>query len=281
MRTRTLGTEKVSAIGLGEMQLSLADRPDEAQGIRTIHAALDAGVTLIDTADAYCADGSEMGHGERLTAKALRSYKDTAHVVVATKGGHTRDARGGWDLDGSPAYLRRACDASLAALGVDVIDLYQHHRPDPEVPYAETLGALKELHGAGKVRMLGLSNADPDQIRQGVEILGDALVSVQNQYAPDFRSSEPELELCTELGLAFLPWGPLGGAGRASRSAGNAFSEVADEHGVSPQQVALAWMLAKSPAVIPIPGSSRPETITDSAAAAELELTPEQRERLR
>jgi aryl-alcohol dehydrogenase-like predicted oxidoreductase len=281
VRTRTLGTEKVSAIGLGEMQLSLADRPDEAQGIRTIHAALDAGVTLIDTADAYCADGSEMGHGERLTAKALRSYKDTAHVVVATKGGHTRDARGGWDLDGSPAYLRRACDASLAALGVDVIDLYQHHRPDPEVPYAETLGALKELHQAGKVRMLGLSNADPDQIRQGVEILGDALVSVQNQYAPDFRSSEPELELCTELGLAFLPWGPLGGAGRASRSAGNAFSEVADEHGVSPQQVALAWMLAKSPAVIPIPGSSRPETITDSAAAAELELTPEQRERLR
>jgi aryl-alcohol dehydrogenase-like predicted oxidoreductase len=281
VRTRTLGTEKVSAIGLGEMQLSLADRPDEAQGIRTIHAALDAGVTLIDTADAYCADGSEMGHGERLTAKALRSYKDTAHVVVATKGGHTRDSRGGWDLDGSPAYLRRACDASLAALGVDVIDLYQHHRPDPEVPYAETLGALKELHEAGKVRMLGLSNADPDQIRQGVEILGDALVSVQNQYAPDFRSSEPELELCTELGLAFLPWGPLGGAGRASRSAGNAFSEVADEHGVSPQQVALAWMLAKSPAVIPIPGSSRPETITDSAAAAELELTPEQRERLR
>ena len=281
MRTRTLGTEKVSAIGLGEMQLSLAGRPDEAHGLRTIHAALDAGVTLIDTADAYCADGSEMGHGERLTAKALRSYKDTAHVLVATKGGHTRDARGDWHVDGSPAYLRRACDASLAALGVDVIDLYQHHRPDPKVPYAESLAALKELHEAGKVRMLGLSNASPEQIRQGVEILGAALVSVQNRYAPDFRSSEPELELCTGLGLAFLPWGPLGGAGRASRSAGNAFSEVADEHGVSPQQVALAWMLAKSPAVIPIPGSSRPETITDSAAAADLELTAEQLEKLR
>ena len=281
MRTRTLGTEKVSAIGLGEMQLSLADRPDEAQGIRTIHAALDAGVTLIDTADAYCADGSEMGHGERLTAKALRGYKDTAHVLVATKGGHTRDARGGWDVDGSPAYLRRACEASLAALGVDAIDLYQHHRPDPRVPYSETLGALKELHEAGKVRMLGLSNADPDQIRQGVEILGNALVSVQNQYAPNFRSSEPELELCAELGLAFLPWSPLGGAGQASESAGTAFTEVAREHGVSPQQVALAWMLAKSPAVIPIPGSSRPETITDSAAAADLVLTPEQREKLR
>jgi aryl-alcohol dehydrogenase-like predicted oxidoreductase len=281
VRTRTLGTEKVGAIGLGEMQLSLADRPDEAQGIRTIHAALDAGVTLIDTADAYCADGSEMGHGERLTAKALRSYKDTAHVLVATKGGHTRDARGGWHVDGSAAYLRRACDASLAALGVETIDLYQHHRPDPTVPYAETLGALRDLHEAGKVRMVGLSNADPDQIRQGVGILGNALVSVQNQYAPDFRSSEPELELCTELGVAFLPWAPLGGAGRAGRSAGNAFSEVAAEHGVSPQQVALAWMLAKSPAVIPIPGSSRPETITDSAAAADLELTPEQREKLR
>jgi aryl-alcohol dehydrogenase-like predicted oxidoreductase len=281
VRTRTLGTEKVGAIGLGEMQLSLADRPDEAQGIRTIHAALDAGVTLIDTADAYCADGSEMGHGERLTAKALRSYKDTAHVLVATKGGHTRDARGGWHVDGSAAYLRRACDASLAALGVETIDLYQHHRPDPTVPYAETLGALRDLHEAGKVRMVGLSNADPDQIRQGVEILGNALVSVQNQYAPDFRSSEPELELCTELGVAFLPWAPLGGAGRAGRSAGNAFSEVAAEHGVSPQQVALAWMLAKSPAVIPIPGSSRPETIIDSAAAADLELTPEQREKLR
>ena len=281
MRTRTLGTEKVSAIGLGEMQLSLAGRPDEDQGIRTIHAALDAGVTLIDTADAYCKDGSDTGHGERLTAKALRSYKDTGHVLVATKGGHVRDASGNWLVDGSPEHLRRACDASLAALGVDVIDLYQHHRPDPAVPYGETLGALNELHQAGKVRMLGLSNANPDQIRQGVEILGDALVSVQNQYAPNFRSSEPELDLCAELGLAFLPWGPLGGAGQASRSAGDAFSEVAAEHGVSPQQVALAWMLARSPAVIPIPGSSRPETIVDSAAAAELELTPDQLARLR
>ena len=112
-------------------------------------------------------------------------------------------------------------------------------------------------------------------------ICGAALVSVQNQYAPNFRSSEPELELCTELGLAFLPWGPLGGAGRASRSAGNAFTEVADAHGVSPQQVALAWMLAKSPAVVPIPGSSRPETIADSAAAADLELTPDELAKLR
>ncbi len=281
MRTRTIGRTEVSAVGLGEMQLSLADRPDEAQGVRTIHAALDAGVTLIDTADAYCADGSEMGHGERLTATALKSYGDTEHVLVATKGGYVRDLKGAWLTDGSPAYLRQACDASLTALGVPAIGLYQHHRPDPEVPYADTLGTLKELHDAGKVRMVGISNADSGQIRQAVDILGDALVSVQNQYAPNSRSSEDELRLCAELGLAFLPWSPLGGAGSASQSAGTAFTEVAAEHGVSPQQVALAWMLAKSPTVIPIPGSSRPETILDSAAAADLDLTADQLARLR
>jgi aryl-alcohol dehydrogenase-like predicted oxidoreductase len=280
VRTRTIGDTEVSAIGLGEMQLSLADRPDEDQAVRTIHAALDAGVTLIDTADAYCADGSEMGHGERLTAKALAAYGDTGHVLVATKGGHVRDLKGGWLVDGSPAYLRQACDASLTALGVQAIGLYQHHRPDPEVPYADTLGVLKELHDAGKVRMVGISNADPGRIRQAVDILGPALVSVQNRYAPDFRSSEDELRLCDQLGLAFLPWSPLGGAGRAGESAGTAFTEVAAEHGVSPQRVALAWMLAKAPVVIPIPGSSRPETIRDSAAAADLELTADQLARL-
>jgi len=281
VRTRAIGDMEVGAIGLGEMQLSLADRPGEARGVATIHAALDAGVTLIDTADAYCADGSEMGHGERLTAKALAEYGNTDHVLVATKGGHVRDLKGAWLTDGSPAYLRQACDASLRALGVEAIGLYQHHRPDPEVPYADTLGVLKELHDAGKVRMVGISNADTGQIRQAVDILGPALVTVQNQYAPDFRSSLDELRLCAELGLAFLPWSPLGGAGKASESAGTAFTEVAAEHGVSPQQVALAWMLAESPMVIPIPGSSRPETILDSAAAADLELTADQLARLR
>jgi aryl-alcohol dehydrogenase-like predicted oxidoreductase len=201
-------------------------------------------------------------------------------VLVATKGGHIRDAAGNWGLDGSPAHLRKACDASLAALGVEAIGLYQHHRPDPKVPYAETLGALKELVDAGKVRMAGISNADVDQIRLAREICGDALVAVQNQYAPNFRSSEDELRLCDELGLAFLPWSPLGGIGRAKELADGGFAEVAGAHGVSPQQVALAWMLAKSPVVVPIPGSSRPETIRDSAAAADLTLTPEELERL-
>jgi aryl-alcohol dehydrogenase-like predicted oxidoreductase len=163
---------------------------------------------------------------------------------------------------------------------VDAIGLYQYHRPDPKVPYEDALHAFAELQQEGKVRMVGISNADPGQIRQAVDTLGPALVSVQNQYAPNFRSSEDELRLCAELGLAFLPWSPLGGAGKAGESAGTAFTEVAAEHGVSPQQVALAWMLAKAPVVIPIPGSSRPETIRDSAAAADLELTADQLARL-
>jgi aryl-alcohol dehydrogenase-like predicted oxidoreductase len=273
--TKTTGTVEVSAIGLGEMPLSLADRPDRQQAVRTVHAALDAGVTFIDTADAYCADASDFGHGEELLAEALGSR--IREVLVATKGGHTRDAAGDWDLDGSPDYLRRACDASLKRLGVDAIGLYQHHRPDPRVPYEDTIGALKELYEAGKIRMAGISNADPDQIRIAQRLLGGALVSVQNQFAPNFRSSEGDLRLCTELGLAFLPWSPLGGIGRAGRIAQQAdFAAVAEAHGVSPQQVCLAWMLAKSPAVIPIPGSSRPETIADSARAADLHLTDEE-----
>ena len=284
MQTRTIGTEttgtvEVGAIGLGEMPLSLADRPDRPRAIRTVHAALDAGVTFIDTADAYCADASDFGHGEELLAEALGQR--SRDVLVATKGGHTRDAAGGWQVDGSPDYLRRACDASLKRLGVDAIGLYQHHRPDPKVPYAETIGALKELYDAGKIRMAGISNADAEKIHTARRILGGALVSVQNQYAPNFRSSEGELRLCAELGLAFLPWSPLGGIGRAGRIARQAdFAAVAKAHGVSPQRVCLAWMLAKSPTVVPIPGSSRPDTITDSAEAAALTLTDDELARL-
>jgi aryl-alcohol dehydrogenase-like predicted oxidoreductase len=284
VQTRTIGTDstgtvEVSAIGLGEMPLSLADRPDREQAIRTIHAALDAGVTLIDTADAYCANDADFGHGEELVAEVLGGR--TGEVLVATKGGHVRDAAGNWLTDGRPDYLRRACDASLKRLGVDAIGLYQHHRPDPEVPYEDSIGALKELYDAGKIRMAGISNADVDQIRTAQGILGGALVSVQNQYALNFRSSEGELRLAAELGLAFLPWGPLGGSGQAGRIAEQAdFAAVAEAHGVSPQQVCLAWMLAKSPTVLPIPGSSRPETITDSARAADLRLTDEELSRL-
>jgi len=283
MQTRRLGDTQVSAIGLGAMPMSVEGRPDEAQGVRTIHAALDAGVTLIDTADAYFAPADDEGHNELLVAQALREYgSSTDDVVVATKGGHTRGSDGSWHLDGSPEHLRGACDASLRRLGVDVIGLYQHHRPDPGVPYQDTIGALAGLLDAGKIRMAGISNADPGQIRLAYDILDGRLAAVQNQLSPRFRSSEPEVDVCAELGVAFLPWSPLGGIGGAKQlgSRYRAFAEVAEAHGVSPQQVCLAWLLAKSPAVIPIPGASRPETILDSVAAVEVRLSAEEIERL-
>src|SRR3954470_7165540 len=171
MEPRQLGSVRVGAIGLGEMPLSIDGRPDEERAFATIHAALDAGVTLIDTADAYCLGPDDFGHGEELVARALREWSgDAGSVLVATKGGHLRSQDGAWPLDGRPEYLRQACEASLRRLGVDAIGLYQHHRPDPELPYAETIGALKELHDEGKIRYVGISNADPDQIEQARRI---------------------------------------------------------------------------------------------------------------
>ena len=284
MQTRTIGSTTVSAIGLGGMPLSIEGRPDDrGRAVATIHAALDAGITLIDTADAYHIDSSDIGHNELLIAEALSSYGgDTSDVLVATKGGHTRPGGGAWDLDGSPAHLRRACDESLKRLGVEAIGLYQFHRPDPTVDYAESLGAIRELLDAGKIRLAGISNADPGQIRQAQEILGGRLASVQNQFSPAYRSSERELRLCDEMGVAFLPWSPLGGIANAGElgSSHSAFSEIATARGVSPQQVTLAWMLALSTVVIPIPGSSRPETIRDSALAADLTLSGDEMDRL-
>jgi aryl-alcohol dehydrogenase-like predicted oxidoreductase len=283
MRFRQLGHAPdaltVSAIGLGELPLSVAGRPDEAQAVRTIHAALDAGVTLIDTADAYCRNGAEMGHGERLVAKALAAYGgDTTEVVVATKGGHTRGSHGSWDVDGRPDYLKRACDASLKALGVDAIGLYQLHRPDPAVPYADSVGAIRDLLDEGKIRLAGISNATVAQIELADQILGGRLASVQNQFAPNFRSSEAELTHTTGRGIAFLAWSPLGGIGNAGAIERRypAFASIARGRGMTAQQVTLAWMLAKGDNVIPIPGSSRPETARASAAAADIELTADE-----
>ncbi|WP_219468212.1 aldo/keto reductase [Nonomuraea rhizosphaerae] len=280
MHTRLIGQTRVSAIGLGAMPMSvLGHMPDEAQSIRTIHAALDAGVTLIDTADAYTPSHDQVGHNERIVAKALASWSgDTSGVLVATKGGHTRVPGGGWQVDGRPSYLAEACERSLKALGVEAIGLYQHHRPDPAVPYEETIGGLRDLLDAGKIRMAGISNADPDRIRLAHEILGGRLASVQNEYSPRFRTSEPEIDVCAELGVAFLPWSPLGGISSAGELGGRfeGFGRVAAERGVSPQQVCLAWELARSPVVIPIPGASRPETIADSVKGADLTLTDEE-----
>jgi aryl-alcohol dehydrogenase-like predicted oxidoreductase len=280
LQQRRIGQRTVSAIGLGEMPLSIEGRPDEARALATIHASLDAGVTLIDTADAYSLGGDDQGHGERLVAKALAAYGgDTSSVLVATKGGHVRPGDGSWTLDGHADYLKRAAEASLKALGVESIGLYQYHRPDPSVPYAEPIGALADLLDAGTIQMAGISNATVAQIDEAREILGGRLVSVQNQFSPVFRSSEDELRHCGELGIAFLPWSPLGGIGKAD-NLDAMYAEVAAAHGASPQQVVLAWMLAKGDHVIPIPGSSRPETARASAAAADLTLTPDEVARL-
>jgi len=283
MHLRQIGDTKVSAIGLGGMPMSIEGRPDQTRAVATIHAALDAGITLIDTADAYHLGPEDVGHNESLIATALASYGgDTSDVLVATKGGHLRPGNGSWTLDGSPEHLRRACEASLRRLGVDAIGLYQFHRPDPKIPYEESIGAIRDLLDEGTIRMAGISNANPDQIRLAQEILGGRLASVQNQFSPAFRSSEPELELCDALGIAFLPWSPLGGI-KSAASLGTAyqsFAQVAAEVDATPQQVTLAWMLAKSPVVVPIPGSSRPETIRASATAADLTLSPEQLSRL-
>jgi aryl-alcohol dehydrogenase-like predicted oxidoreductase len=283
MYMRHIGDIRVSAVGLGAMPMSIEGRPEESRSIATIHAALEAGVTLIDTADAYHIGADEVGHNESLIARALASYgSDAAEVLVATKGGHLRPGDGSWTLNGSPDYLRQACEASLRRLGVDAIGLYQFHRPDPRVPYEDSIGALRDLLDAGKIRMAGISNANPEQILLAARILGRGLVSVQNQFSPAFRSSTRELRLCEELGIAFLPWSPLGGITSAAAlgSTHRTFTNVAYELDATPQQVALAWMLAKSWTVIPIPGSTRPETVRASAAAVDLKLGVEQIRRL-
>jgi aryl-alcohol dehydrogenase-like predicted oxidoreductase len=283
MKQRALGNTTVSAIGLGGMPMSIEGRPDESRSTATIHAALDAGVTLIDTADAYHRDAGEVGHNEELIAKALRSWGgDTSAVIVATKGGHLRPGDGSWTQNGDPAYVKQAAKASAQRLGVEAIGLYQFHRPDPGVPYADSVGALVELLDEGVIERAGISNASVAQIDEANEVLGGRLVSVQNQFSPAFRSSRAELDHCARQGIAFLPWSPLGGIADAGElgSRHAAFAEVADAHGVSPHQVALAWELALAEVVLPIPGASRPESILDSLQAADLELTGHELEAL-
>ncbi len=288
MKTRSIGNStvgrlEVGAVGLGLMTFDQSGTQPREQLAATVRAALDAGVTLFDSADAY-GPGDEKGEGaqgenETLIASLLDELGVRDRVLLATKGGHVRTDGGGWDTDSSADHLRAAVDASLGRLGVEQIALWQHHRPDPDVDYADVIGTLKEIADSGKVRMVGLSNADPEQIRAAHAVLGDSLVSVQNQFSPKFRSSRPEIDVCEELGLAFLPWSPLGGLGDAKELATKhpAFAQVATARGVSAQQVALAWELAQSPVVIPIPGAKRPQSITDSAAAAEIDLTADER----
>jgi aryl-alcohol dehydrogenase-like predicted oxidoreductase len=291
VKTREIGNDQVGrvqvgAIGLGLMTFDQSGAQPREQLLATVRAALDAGVTLFDTADAY-GPGDDLGaraqgENERLVAGLLDELGVRDQVLLATKGGHVRTDGDEWATDSSPEHLRAAVDASLQRLGVEQIALWQHHRPDPDVDYADVIGTLGEIHASGKVRMVGLSNADAGQIRQAHEALGSALVSVQNQFSPAYRSSRGEIDVCAELGLAFLPWSPLGGLSDAKELAEKhpAFDKVAHERGVSAQQVALAWELAQSPVVIPIPGAKRPQSITDSAAAADLELSADEVARL-
>lgn len=285
MQTRQLGPFTVSAIGLGGMPMSMNNDkvyPDEADAIATIHAALDAGVTFIDTADIYAPSWDTMGHNEQLIGKAVASYGgSTDALVIGTKGGITRGEGETWGRDGSLPYLRSAVEKSLRNLGVEQIDLYQWHRPDRWQVYGEVIGHFKTLQDEGKIEAVGISNANVEEIEIALEVLGEGgLASVQNEFSPKFRCSADELQLCGEKGVAFLPWSPLGGTGGGGgRDVGDrfaAFGEIGAAHGVSPQQVVIAWELSLGEHVIPIPGARRAASITDSAKATHLQLSEDE-----
>lgn len=288
---RRVGDRTVSAVGLGCMPLSngrMVSRREEA--IAVIHAALDAGVTLLDTANIYAPSWDAVGHNEQLTAEALRTWaasgEDRDRVLLTTKGGITRATGERWGRDASPDGLRRACEASLRALGTDVIELYQLHRFDPTIPVSEQIGALVALQQDGLVRMVGVSNVIGPELDLAFDIAGRpgavgtteagrGIVSVQNEFSPRFRADADVMQTCAQAGVAFLPWSPLGGAAQAAQ-VGSQFGvlvEIAEAHDASPQQVVLAWLMARSPSVIPIPGSTRTETMLSSVAAVDLTLS--------
>lgn len=277
MRTHPLGpaAPPVSVIGYGGMHLSITDRPSEAEGIRVLHAALDAGMTLIDTADAYCLEASETGHNERLIARALREWPGARErVVVATKGGIVRGG-GRWDRDGRPAHLRAACEASLKALGVEQIALYQLHAPDPAIPFEESVGMLADLRRVGKIRWVGLSNVSVEQIRRAGAIV--PITTVQNRLNPYFREALADgvVEHCAAEGIGFLAYSPTGG-GRLTRKLPShpALLEIAHRLGSTTHAVCLAWVLGQGETVIAIPSARRIAHALDSAKAGDLVLPP-------
>lgn len=285
MTTRTVGPFTVSAIGLGAMPMSMNGDgvlPPRDEAIATVHAALDAGVTFIDTADIYAPSWAEMGHNERIVRDALASWEgDTTGILVGTKGGITRrSAEKDFGRDGSLAYLRSAVERSRENLDVDVIDLYQYHRPDRWMVYGEIMANLKTLQEEGLIRAIGISNASVEEIDIARQVLGEGnLASVQNEFSPRHPGSYGELRYCDEHDIAFLPWSPLGGTGGGGRNVGERFTtfrEIGEDHAVSPQQVVLAWELSLSPRVVPIPGARRAASITDSAQAAELALSADE-----
>jgi aryl-alcohol dehydrogenase-like predicted oxidoreductase len=261
------------AIGFGGMPLSIQGRPPEDVGRTVIHAAIDAGMTLIDTADVYCLDDGDIGHNERLIASALRERADRASVRVATKGG-LRRPRGAWTNDGTPQHIREACEASLRALETDRIWLYQFHAPDPGVPFEKSVDAFAELQRAGKFEHFGLSNVSIAQIDTAERIL--PVVSVQNRLNPYFRESIDVAQECARRGITFLAYSPVGG-GRLAKKLPKfpLLQTLATKYGRSVHAVVIAWVRAQSTTVVPIPAARSVEHAVDSARAADLVLEPD------
>jgi pyridoxine 4-dehydrogenase len=260
------GDMVVRRLGFGAMRITgngiWGDPPDEGQARATLRRVVELGVNFIDTADSY---GPEVS--ERLIAEALHPYPDD--LVIATKGGLVRPGPGRWDADGRPEHLRAACEGSLRRLRLDQIPLYQFHRPDSRVPLADSLGTLVELKAEGKIRHIGISNVSEAQLRAAQQIT--PVVSVQNRYNAADRQSEPMVDLCELEQIAFLPWAPI------QQADGNpAVDEAAKRHGASPRQIVLAWLLARSPQILPIPGTGSPEHAEANVAAASIELSPDE-----
>jgi pyridoxine 4-dehydrogenase len=263
------GDLPVNRLGFGAMRLTGEGiwgwPPDRANSLKVLRRAVELGVNLIDTADAY---GPEVD--ELLIAEALYPYpKD---LVIATKGGNTRPGPGQWVPDGRPEYLKQCVDKSLKRLRLERIDLYQLHRVDPKVPMEDSLGALKEMQDAGKIRHVGLSEVSPDEVKRARKIL--PIVSVQNQYNIGNRKWEDTLTYCEKESVGFMPWSPIGGS--RGLKAGDALEAAAKTHGVTVVQLALAWLLHRSPIMLPIPGTSSVAHLEENVAAAKLKLTPEE-----
>jgi pyridoxine 4-dehydrogenase len=265
------GDLTVNRLGFGAMRITgqgvWGDPPDHDKAIATLRRAVELGVNFIDTADSY---GPEVS--ENLIAEALYPYPDD--LVIATKGGFARSGPDQWKPDGRPEHLRSVCEGSLRRLRLDQIPLYQLHRPDPHVPYAESVGALAELQKEGKIRHIGVSNVSEEQLREAQRVV--PIVSVQNRYNVTDRSSQQVLDLCEQESLVFLPWAPIQEAGRNVGVLNAARRLGATEH-----QVVLAWLLASSPAMLPIPGTGSPDHVAENIAAAAIELTGDEERAIR
>lgn len=276
MQRRALGTSGLTffPLGLGGMPMSIQGRPPEAQSLRTLAAALDAGMDFVDTANVYCLDDSDLGHNEALVAEGIRQWGGERRIFVATKGGCTRPG-GRWGVDGRPDRLKAACERSLKALRVERIDLYQLHAPDDRVRFEDSVGALADLQRAGKVAHLGLSNVSVAQIEAAAGIA--PIVSVQNRLNPYDTTAlrDGVVAHCEAKNIAFLAYSPVGGGrGVVRLRADPRLLAIAQRHpGATAPQIALAWLLAKSKVILPIPGASKPANATSSARAAALALS--------